>query len=235
MYISANGKKYSAANARELANLKKGDVNATIFMRRGKSKKDHNRTVSFKDHNNDNGNNNSNSSSSSYTCLSRSHASKVFAVDVSATADSSELAELDAPVIKRFKINNYENKEEKDGKYIGTIDTGANIAAMQLKYAIHNQFPVYKLRRSINIDTANGEFICQYAVCVDIENDINPDDIYWMKTIFYLLDNIKTEIIIDRRTMRLMGLDISPSTLKYYHPSSNTGELARPMSISGIS
>ncbi|MCP5099330.1 MAG: hypothetical protein GY943_27570, partial [Chloroflexi bacterium] len=156
---------------------------------------------------------------------------QLFATDVSAITESAELKflkntfNLDRPVTKLLKIRGYE-PELNGGKYIGVIDTGANIAAMKTQFAVQNKFPIWSLKRNITIDTANGQYPCNTAAVVDILNDIDPKNEYWMRTIFYLLDNIHINIIIDRRTMRLLGLDITPLKNNVYHPSTNTQEWA---------
>ena len=59
-------------------------------------------------------------------------------------------------------------------------------------------------------ETANGDVIIQYATVLEMENTNIEGNKYWMKTIFYLLDNVSVDIIVDRRLMRLLGLDQKP-------------------------
>ena len=110
---------------------------------------------------------------------------------------------------------------KNDGRYEGQIDTGANTPAMQTKYAVNEGMPIWKLRRPIMVDTAGGIITCSYATVVSVLNTFNADNPYWMTTIFYLIDDLPIEILIDRRTMRLLGLDVQKmSKEKYTHTES---------------
>eukprot|EP01083_Nonionella_stella_P211626 764977_1 len=91
--------------------------------------------------------------------------------------------------------------------------------AIRTQYCKDQGFEIWKLRRAISIDTGNGTVQCHYATVLDILNKNAEGTEYWLRTIFYLLDEIPVDIVIDRRTMRLMGLDIAhiPTTQAYHH------------------
>ncbi|MCP5101620.1 MAG: hypothetical protein GY943_39250, partial [Chloroflexi bacterium] len=159
-----------------------------------------------------NDNNNHNSRSRSRT---RRY---IFLTDVNARAATKAVVDpLEAPFYEYLKLKDYACKDN-DGHFQAQIDTGANTPAMQTKYAVDNGFPIWKLRRPILVDTAGGIITCAYATVVSVLNTFDADRPYWMTTIFYLIDDIPINILIDRKTMRLLGLDIGKmSSEKYTH------------------
>ncbi|MCP5018099.1 MAG: hypothetical protein GY938_22925, partial [Ketobacter sp.] len=146
----------------------------------------------------------------------------ILATDVAAHSYTNEL-DINAPVIVPFKVKDFKCKTN-NGYYKGFIDTGANTPCIHTKYAIEQRFPIWKLRRNIIIDTGGGPIECQHATVLDILNKDQNGDEYWMRVIFYLLDNVPVEIIIDRATMRMLGLDVGRLIdSKYAHrPSATT-------------
>ena len=95
-----------------------------------------------------------------------------------------------------------------NGKYKSLIDSGSNTPAMRTEFVKQQGFPIYAVKRPFTADTANSVVILQYATILELENTNNDGDKYWMKTIFYLLDNVSVDIIVDRRLMRFPGFDI---------------------------
>ena len=73
--------------------------------------------------------------------------------------------------------------------------------------------PIYPLRRAITANTAAGPIKLKYATFINIRNKDRYEAVYWMRTLFYLVDYIKVNILIDRKTMRLLGFDVYQSVL----------------------
>ena len=92
------------------------------------------------------------------------------------------------------------------GMYLGQLDTGANMCAMKTPFVKKQEFPIYAVKRPFFADTGNGPVIIKYATILEIENTTEQQEKYWMKTIFYLLDKLEVDIILDRRMIRLMRL-----------------------------
>ena len=117
---------------------------------------------------------------------------------------------MNAPFTTELRINEYQSERE-NGMYLGQLDTGANMAAMQTVFVKNNKFPIFAVKRPFYAETANGSVIIRYATILEIENETDQHEKYWMKTIFYLLDELKVNIILDRRMIRLMRL-LGPGT-----------------------
>ena len=141
---------------------------------------------------------------------------EIFVADVASTANTAEF-DINEPVMVPFTIKNHKSKK-KDGTFDGFIDTGANTPCIQTDYALEQNFPIYRLARAIVIDTAGGATEVQHATVIEILNKDHNNNEYWLKVIFYLLDEIPVNIIIDRVTMRMMGMDVFKSNKKYTHP-----------------
>ena len=152
-----------------------------------------------------------------YNNNNRSYSHYIFLSDVNATTATKALDPLEKPVLHYMSFKDLTSKKN-DGRYEGVIDTGANTPAMQTKYAVNEGMSIWKLRRPIMVETAGGIITCSYATVVSVLNTFEMDNPYWMTTIFYLIDELPVEILIDRRTMRLLGLDVQKmSTEKYTH------------------
>ena len=99
-----------------------------------------------------------------------------FAINVAATSYTSILKEYEKPITYSLIIRDFRN-DTPDGSFEGIIDTGANTSCMQTAYTLQHKFPIYKLQRSIEIDTANGTTVCEYAVIIYIQNKDRNDSL----------------------------------------------------------
>ena len=130
----------------------------------------------------------------------------LYALGVCATADSADLS-LDDPIIKRFRIRDFKS-DAADGLFEGVVDTGANAPVMSLAFAQRQGFPIYQLRKYVPIETANEGVRAHLAAVVYIEiYNADTQKPFWMKSLWYLLDSVSVDVLIDRRTMRLMGIE----------------------------
>ena len=144
---------------------------------------------------------------------------------VTNTINTTNTNDLDAPFTTKLKFKNYYSKDE-GGLYESLIDSGANTPAMRTEFVKSENLPIYAVKRPFTADTANGEVVIKYATVVEIENTNNNNNKYWMKTIFYLLDSLTVDIIIDRRLMRLLRIDREPLTKDtFVHKSTTTNVL----------
>ena len=129
----------------------------------------------------------------------------IFALSTINTFNTKEL-DLSAPFETPLRFKDYESKEN-DGLYSGFLDTGSNTPAMRTEFVKEQNFPIYPVKRPFFADTANGEVILKYATVLELENINEDGNKYWMKAIFYLFNDLKIDILIDRRLMRLLGFD----------------------------
>ena len=164
------------------------------------------------DNNSNNSNNNDNNSDNNQNCTKRIvqfntpyRRRYIYTLSTINTTNTKEL-DLSAPVLVQLRIKDYHSNIE-NGMYSGFIDTGSNTPAMKTDFVKSQNFPIYSVKRPFEADTANGEVIVKYATVLEIENENDDGNKYWMKAIFYLFNELKIDILIDRRLMRLLGYD----------------------------
>ena len=132
---------------------------------------------------------------------------------------------MDDPITKKFRIRDFQS-QHADGRYIGIVDTGANAPVMRSGFARDEGFPVYQLKRFVPISTANKDTEAHLCAVVDVEITPPNQSPFWMKSMWYLLDSITVDILIDRRTMRLMGIDcVDLNEESYRHTATITNTL----------
>ena len=158
-----------------------------------------NRHVHFMTNNNNcNNHNNFNSNNRRY------RRRYIFFLSTINTTATGEL-DLNSPFTAELRFNNY-SSSRPNGMYLGYVDTGSNTPAMSTEFVKKQKFPIYPVKRSFSVDTANDPVIVKYATVLELENTNEQNEKYWMKTIFYLFDKLRVDIVIDRRLIRLMNL-----------------------------
>ena len=131
-----------------------------------------------------------------------------YVLGVCTTGNTKELLQsLDDPITTLLRIKDF-HSDQPDGLYLGVIDTGANACIMRTEFARSQEFPVYRLRHTVPIGTANNDTETNHCVVVDVEVRTSDDsEPYWLKTLWYLLDSVAVDMLIGRYTMRLLGID----------------------------
>ena len=148
----------------------------------------------------------------------------IFALGTINTSNTNEL-DLSHPFTTDLRIKDYRSSKA-DGTYTGFLDTGSNTPAMRTDFVKKESFPIYAVKRPFSADTANGSVIIKYATILEIENVDNNNNKYWMKTIFYLFNDLNIDIIIDRRLMRLLGYQCNKlNAQKFDHKASTSNVL----------
>ena len=127
---------------------------------------------------------------------------------VCTTGNSEELLQsLDDPITTLLRVKDF-HSNRRDGLYLGVIDTGANACIMRRDFASSQGFPVYRLRNTVPIGTANNDTYSNFCTILHIEVRTNDNsDPYWLKTLWYILDTVAVDMLIGRYTMRLLGID----------------------------
>ena len=135
------------------------------------------------------------------------------------TANTTNTEDLDPEFTTELIFKGFASKRESGG-YLALLDTGSNTPAMKTSFVQKQGFPIYAVKRPFDANTAGGTVIINHATVLDVETKDRNGDKFWMKSIFYLLDDTDTDIIVSRRLMRLLGYTLTElGSSSFRHPA----------------
>ena len=143
---------------------------------------------------------------------------KIYAIDSVGTANTQEWEER--PFYIDLELEGYRS-EANNGKYKAVMDTGSNTPVISEKYATDEGFTIYPLRQKISVHTAGGSESITKACVLPIVMHKGKRKLI-IPTIFYVLNNLQENILLDRRLIRLFGFQLVKVDETIHHKESTS-------------